>query len=280
MLEEINENDQQNANEENGIQKALNASDPAGEDTGGNSTAVASEDAAAEQPNPAADPAVNAADKPRPAWFQKRIDALTAEKHQERREKEAAKAQAAALLEQLAEARKPSAAATSADPAAQAAASSKPEISLSEAEIEARATAKADEIARVRAFTKACNDTYNAGKDEFDDFDRTINTFSMFNGIPNSVLDIVTDMPKGHAVLYALGKDPDLIEKVVKMSPAKQALELARLEAGLNKPVAKAISNAPAPVKPLDGSGRSEEDPSKMSMEDFVAWRAKTARKR
>lgn len=219
-------------------------------------------------------------EKPKRDWAQKRIDALTAEKHQERREKEALKQQTEALLAQLAEARKtgsPTADQTATNTAAQ---QQNKSVNLSEAEIEARALTKADEIARQRAFTTACNHTYEAGKEEFDDFDRTINTFTMFGGIPTAVLDIVTEMPKGHSVLYALGKDPDLIEKITKLPPAKQALELARLENNLSKPVAKAISGAPAPVKPIDGAGRAEEDPSRMSMDEYVAWREKTARKK
>lgn len=229
-------------------------------------------------------------EKTKAPWFQKRIDQLTAEKWEERRKADNLQKTNETLLAQLAESRKTGAAPTTAEQTntqtppttpAQPALTKQDNEKLSEAEIDARASRKADQIAKEREFTAACNNTYAAGKDEFDDFDRTLNTFSMFGGIPNTVLDVVTDMPKGHAILYTLGKNPDLIEKLVNMSPTKQALELARLEASVSKPASKQVSSAPAPVKPIDGSGgRAEVDPEKMSMQDYVAWREKTARKR
>jgi len=284
-----------NTDPNDGIQKDLNAADPAAGKTDGTSSEPITETTVTEttstEPNTEEK---TVADKTKNTWVQRRIDALTAEKHQERREKEALKAQTETLLAELAEMRKagvqPQQQTNTApqdpnatNPAPQPVKPAQVEKTISEAEIEARALAKADEIARIRAFNKACNDTYSAGKEEFDDFDRTINTFNIFSdnkGVPTSILDIITEMPKGHAVLYNLGKDPDLIEKIVRMPPAKQALELARLEANVNKPASRAVSSAPAPVKPIDGSGRAEPDPEKMSMEDYVKWREKTARKR
>lgn len=209
-------------------------------------------------------------------WFQRRIDQLTAEKWEERRASEALRKQTVDLMEQLADARKVHAAPAPVEgsqaPAIQAAPQQK---HMSDAEIDVLANQRAEQISRQRSFDKACNDVAAAGKDEYADFDQSLRTFQMLGGIPTPLLEVITEMPNAHKVLYNLGKDPDLAERVVKMSPTKQALELARLEQNLSKPTPKQVSAAPAPVKPIDATSRASENMETMSMEDFIKAREK-----
>lgn len=213
-------------------------------------------------------------------WFQRRIDQLTAEKWEERRASEALRKQAADLLEQLAEARKNGAtrpvetSTTAIAPAADTQPAARTQ-NMSEAEINALAEKRAEQISRQRSFDKACNDVASAGKDEYADFDQSLRTFQMLGGLPTSLLEVITEMPNAHKVLYSLGKDPDLAERVVKMSPTKQALELARLEQNLSKPVSRAVSSAPPPVRTIDTTSRATDNPEQMTMEDFIKWREK-----
>lgn len=216
-------------------------------------------------------------------WFQRRIDQLTAEKWEERRVVENLKKQTTDLLSQLAEARKSGQVPPVATPPATATSQpntlTTPPITQnpSEAEINAMAEKRADEISRQRSFNKACNDIAEAGKGEFGDFDQKLRTFAMLGGIPTPLLETITEMPNAHKILYNLGSDPDLAERVVKMTPVKQALELARLENALTKPVARQVSSAPTPVQPIDTGSRATDDPEKMSMVEFVKWREKNA---
>lgn len=219
-------------------------------------------------------------DNKRTPWFQRRIDQLTAEKWEERRTAENLRKQTTDLLAQLAEARKnpivsPVTLPAEGTPPPANNAPTSPHQGLSEAEINAMAEKRADEIARQRAFNKSCNEVAEAGKDEYPDFDRALGTFQMLGGIPTALLEVITEMPNAHKILYSLGKDPDLAERVVKMSPGKQALELARLENSVTKPTPRAISAAPPPVRPIDTNSRASDDPEKMSMEDFVKFREK-----
>jgi len=227
-----------------------------------------------------------------PAWFQKRINSLTAEKNEARRLAAEAQAQAAALLEQLSAARvggqsSTTTAAPAPAPVAQTPAVQQPPtvpssaqlpvVPMTEAEIEARATAKAQEIARVAAFNKACNDIAEAGKTEFPDFDDSIKNLNMLGGMSTPMLETLTEIPNAHKVIQALGKDPDMAERVMRLPPVKMAMELARIESSLGKtPAPKPVSTAPKPITPIDGSVRAQEDPSNMSMEQFVKWREKT----
>lgn len=215
----------------------------------------------------------------RTPWFQRRIDQLTAEKWEERRASEALRKQTVDLLEQLAEARKAPVSVAPAEgtapearPAERAVAQHK---QMSDAEIDVLANQRAEQISRQRSFDKACNDVAAAGKEEYEDFDKALRNFQMLGGIPTPLLEVITEMPNAHKVLYNLGKDPDLAERVVKMSPTKQALELARLEQSLSKPVNKEVSKAPAPVKPIDAASRSAENLETASMEDFIKMREK-----
>ena len=232
----------------------------------------------------------NADGTKRTPWFQRRIDQLTAEKWEERRTAESLRKQTAELLAQLAEARKTAQSDTAGlpvtnpattptdTPQASSPATPKPAPrpqSMSDAEINALAERRAEEIACQRTFNKVCNDVAEAGKDEYPDFDQSLRTFQMLGGIPTGLLETITEMPNAHKILYSLGKDPDLAERVVKMSPGKQALELARMESSLGKPVTKAVSSAPPPVRPIDATSRAVDDPEKMSMDEFVKWREK-----
>ena len=234
-------------------------------------------------------PPVTPAVKPQAPWFQKRIDALTAEKHEARRQADAAQKQAEVLLQQLTDMRAGISAVPAAAPVAPAegmtpaapAPAVKPVIPMSETEIEARAQKRAEEISRVNAFNKACNDIAEAGKAEFKDFDDALKNFNMLGGIPQAMLETLTEMPNAHKVLRTIGSDPELAEKVIKMSPLKMAMELARVESGLNAPAApKPLSGAPKPITPIDAGARSQEDPEKMSTAEFMIWREKTKKTR
>lgn len=234
-----------------------------------------------------ATPSVESDGTKKTPWFQRRIDQLTAEKWEERRTADNLRKQTSDLLTQLAEARK---AGQVAPIAISSPAPSTPSVNipptmpsvpmtqnLSEAEINAMAEKRAEEISRQRSFNKACNDIADAGKGEFGDFDQKLRTFAMLGGMPTPLMETITEMPNAHKILYNLGSDPDLAERVLKMAPVKQALELARLENSLGKSPARQVSSAPPPVQPIDTGSRATDDPEKMSMEDFVKWREKNA---
>lgn len=56
---------------------------------------------------------------------------------------------------------------------------------------------------------------------------------------------------------YYLGKNPDEFKRLNAMTPVKAVMELARIEDRLtnDKPPEKKTTNAPAPIKPLTGTG-------------------------
>jgi len=65
----------------------------------------------------------------------------------------------------------------------------------------------------------------------------------------------IVESDAGPQLLYHLATHPDVAERLADMSPAKQVLELGKLEASISKP-ARQPSKAPPPITPV-GQGRT-----------------------
>jgi hypothetical protein len=116
------------------------------------------------------------------------------------------------------------------------------------------------------------------------------------DNVPRFVLDFIEESEHGVEIAYLLAKNPEVREKISKMTPRMGTAELGRVEGGLVKPpsmtaspAAKSVTpvvngGAPAPITPLDGEGDGghiNTDPSKMSYKELRAYhRAQEAEKR
>jgi len=72
-----------------------------------------------------------------------------------------------------------------------------------------------------------------------------------------------------------MAENPEEVARIAKLSPARQAAELGRMEAKiLSAPPPAQVSKAPAPIEPI-GTNRaaSTKDPSDMSQKEFEKWR-------
>lgn len=215
------------------------------------------------KPDDKADPEAAEAEKRTP-WFQRRIDELTREKYEARRESENLKARLAALEAQ-------------AVPNQTDKANPTPAKAMSPAEQEAMITARAEEKARMMEFTKDCNKIYENGTKSFDDFGKSIEAFNQLGGLNTPqganlvAASMETDEP--HKVLYALSKDLDEASRLMSLPPIRQAAALIKFANNLATKPSK--SKAPAPIKPLNGnadSTRNMEDDS-MDMAEWIATR-------
>lgn len=80
---------------------------------------------------------------------------------------------------------------------------------------------------------------------------------------------------KGAELAYHIGKNPDVAARLARLSPVEAVREMGLLEAKLNPPDPKLVTQAPEPVKTLNGNGDVvQKDPAKMSMEEYAAYRA------
>ena len=74
-------------------------------------------------------------------------------------------------------------------------------------------------------------------------------------------------------VMVHLQKNPDEVDRIAKLSPARQAAEIGKIEAKLSVVEKVKPSNAPAPIRPVGQRGvGAAKDPSKMSQAEFEKW--------
>lgn len=186
--------------------------------------------------------------KPKKTWYEKRIDRFTAQNQSLVRTNEQ-------LLQELTNLK-----------------SGKTEegdkSGLSQPEIDRLVETKAQELIAAKEFNDKCNAVYQDGSEEFDDFNDAVKTLGTMGVMTQPFLDLVTDLDASHKVLYHLGTNPQEADRIQSLSPAKQALALAKLDASLAKPKKdekevkeikeeKTISKAPPPVKTVDGAKNS-----------------------
>lgn len=187
-------------------------------------------------------------EKPKNDWVQRRIDQLTREKHEEKRQREALEARLRDL--------QPDATTTTAQP-------------MTADQIRAEAA----RLVAQEKFDAACNKVFDAGKTEFQDWDTSLRTFQMLGGASPEFLEAVTSMDAGHKVLHHLGQNPEEAERLLSLPPLRMALELARLETTVGQAKPAPVSKAPAPISPVGGKSAPVEPEEFASTADYVAWR-------
>ncbi len=217
-----------------------------------------------------------------PEWVERRFGQLSAAKHAERTRAELAEAQ-------LAEANGRIARLFGKGPQpGEEQQEQKPVVAenLSQQQIEQRAA----EIVAQRAFNEACNKVADEGTKAYEDFGDAISVLNSGYGdiiqTKPEFLQTITELPNGKDVYYKLGKDPKEAERILALPPIKMALELGKLSNSLAKPAERAVSGAPAPIKPLNGlAGKKEltlEDASNpdVPIQEFMKIREKEVAER
>lgn len=190
------------------------------------------------------------APKPKTDWAQRRIDQLTREKYEERRQREA-------LATQLAQYQQP------ADQQ-----QSEPQ------DIDKLVEQRASEKLAAKTFNDACNRVFEAGVKENPDFERNLRTLQSVGEIGRDFLELVTEMDDGHRVLSHLGANPEEAEQILSLPPLKQARALAKLEVSLSKATpAPPVSKAPAPISPVGSKAAPVAPESFATTADYIAWR-------
>jgi hypothetical protein len=192
-----------------------------------------------------------AQEKPKNDWVQRRIDQLTREKHEEKRQREA-------LEQQLQQYRQP---------AEQTQQPQQRQMSADDVRAEAK------RLIQQEKFDDACNKVFDAGKGEFgNEWDSSLRTFQMLGGASPEFLEAVTAMDAGHKVLHHLGQNPEVAERLLSLPPLRMALELARLESTVGQAKPKPVSNAPAPINPIGGRSAPAEPEEFASTAEQIAW--------
>lgn len=207
-----------------------------------------------QQAEPAETTTEEAPEEPkRKPWFQQRIDELTREKHEARRQAE----QLGAYLRQIQQGQQP-APQQEAPPAGYVPASEVGRFAAQQIEME--------------RFNMACDEIADHGASVFKDFDSAVQNFQSIGGPPPALLEAVTALGKedGARVFYDLGMNPDEAMRLSRLSPARMAVEIARMAA---KPAApKPVSKVPPPITPI-AAARAEAGGEPDAKSNPDAWR-------
>src|SRR3972149_3831102 len=89
-------------------------------------------------------------------------------------------------------------------------------------------------------------------------------------------LEVIKSSEKGPELAFHIGKDPKLVARLAGKSVPQRLTELGRIEADLSRPAPPPkVTAAPAPPTPIGGGAGGQVDPSKLSPDDWLAWRPK-----
>lgn len=92
-----------------------------------------------------------------------------------------------------------------------------------------------------------------SAKQKYADYAQTVESVGDIIAGNQTVMDFVVDGEVGTDVAYHLGKNPEVLGQIVKMSPMNALRELIKIEERLKSPPPKTTTKAPDPVKPVGG---------------------------
>lgn len=221
--------------------------------------------AAEEQPTPQDPPA--AEDPPQPRGkrtLEARIGELSADKR--RLAAENARLQAA-----LSARGTPPAPAEGEEPAQQ------PQFSSQE-EFERAVQEEARRRTEVEAFNSRCNAVEDAGvalgAERWSAAKRSLGLLDDNGRIPYELLSVALETDHPEQVLLTLGEDPDRAAELLRMTPTKRALEIAKMsdKTPASKPTPPPRSSAPEPIEPIQGRGAAPDRSAPTDADDDATW--------
>lgn len=194
----------------------------------------------------------------KPNGYQKRIDRLTREKHQLRAELEAVrqKANAGNVAESVAIDR------------SQFASEDEYLDAVLDYRENLREAAKAERSWAERR-DQILGDAEDSGVD-LDEFAKL--------PVTKSIADAIVESDAPVDLIAYLTENPKEARRIATLSPSRQAAEIGKIEASISgdKPKPAAKTAAPAPIKPLSGSGKSSTGyRADMPLAEYAKWRGR-----
>ena len=137
---------------------------------------------------------------------------------------------------------------------------------------EAARTQHQSEAQKVKAFEA----NLNKARESIADFDDVIDSAGDVP-VTQTMRDAILESDVGALLTYHLAKNPAEAQRIAQLSPVAQIKALGAIEATLQAKPTPQVSKAPSPIKPLGGGSGGARDPSKMTMDEYIAWRNKRA---
>ena len=106
-------------------------------------------------------------------------------------------------------------------------------------------------------------------KQKHADFDEVINRPVFTSALKDAVFEI----DQGPEIAYFLGKNEAEAMRIGDLPTAQMMREIGKLEAKLSAEASRrSVSGAPEPITPVTGADTVKKDPEKMSTEEWMSW--------
>lgn len=137
------------------------------------------------------------------------------------------------------------------------------------------AAEKREQAAREADFEAKAKKVIGDGEAEYPDFREVVSVAA----ITKDMAEALADSSHAHRIAYHLGMNPDESRRIASLAPRQQAMEIARLEARIERDTTpqapkKTVPGAPPPVDPVKSQSR-DSNPGSMSMAEYAEWRAR-----
>lgn len=128
---------------------------------------------------------------------------------------------------------------------------------------------QSEQEAKAQQF-KAASDAFASEHPDYNDV-----AYNPALPLTKEMFAIIQESDKGPALVYELGKNIEKARAISQLPAQQQAMALGRMEASLSQPAPKPQpSKAPEPPNPVTDGATPSVDPSKMSIDAWMKWRA------
>jgi len=113
----------------------------------------------------------------------------------------------------------------------------------------------------------------DAARERIPDIDQVLQSFARLP-VSDTAADLIAESEKSVEIANYLGRNPHEAHRINSLPPARQGVEIARIEARVGAMPMKRISQAPAPVSTVSGgSSNPSPDLGSLSMSDYIKAR-------
>ena len=131
-----------------------------------------------------------------------------------------------------------------------------------------------------KALMESWEDKTEDARDKYDDYDEVVNNEDIQITPVMGMAIMETD--QGADIAYYLGNNPDEADRISKLTPTRQQIEIGKLEVKVSQLNKKTVtpSKAPEPIKPVGNKNQAEKDPDSMTTDEWMeAERKRMAKK-
>ena len=145
-----------------------------------------------------------------------------------------------------------------------------------------------EERVSILAFADKANSIVETGTKKHSDFVDTlkdlakeVGEFVQRNGKPSQFMEVVLEVADDSAaLLYYLGKNPEIASELADLSPLKLAKRLDRIERELGEASKPKTSNAPKPLEPVKAKSTDSGLSSDLPVDEWMRRREKELREK